>query len=261
MQFIDSHAHLDFDQYDQDRDELLKRAGDASVEYMIQIAMGPDRAKVEKCHQIALSKPNIFMAVGIHPHDADQFSDDALKLVDEFSGAEKVLAIGEIGLDYYYENSSKENQKQCFSRIMDLAINRKMPVCIHTRDAFDDTLSLTQEKNIFEKVGGVIHCFTGTAKQAEQFINIGAYISFSGVVTFKKAEEIKEAARTVPLENMLIETDSPFLAPTPYRGKRNEPSYVVEVAKTIAAIKGCSVEEVASATTANAKKLFRIPSH
>ena len=140
---------------------------------------------------------------------------------------------------------------------MDLAVIMNLPISIHTRDAFDDTYALTKQKDIFKKVGGVIHCFTGTADQAAKFVELGAYISFSGVITFKNTEDLQKAVRDVPLNRILIETDSPFLAPIPYRGKRNEPAYVVEVAKTIAAIKGISLDEVALATTTNAKKLFK----
>lgn len=255
--FIDSHAHLDFDQYDVDREEMIQRAKDIGVTNILQIAMGPSNEKIARCYSLVQQYSHMRMAVGLHPHDADKYTPEVHDLISSYSTKDKVAAIGEIGLDYYYENSNRENQKNCFSRLMDLAIEKKLPICVHTRDAFDDTYALAKEKNIFKKTGGVIHCFTGTEDQAKQFVELGAYISFSGVVTFKNTEELRRAVQSVPMNRMLIETDAPFLAPIPYRGKRNEPSYMIETAKTIAAIKGISLDEVAQATTTNAKQLFK----
>ncbi len=255
--FVDSHAHLDFDQYDADRNETYDRAKKAGVENILQIAMGPSEEKIVNCYALVKKHEHMRMAVGLHPHDADKYDEEVYHLILTYASKEKVSAIGEIGLDYYYENSNRENQKKCFSELMDLAVIMNLPISIHTRDAFDDTYALVKEKDIFKKVGGVIHCFTGTKDQAEKFVELGAYISFSGVVTFKNTEELQQAVKAVPLDRILIETDSPFLAPIPYRGKRNEPAYVVEVAKTIAAIKGISVDEVGNQTTTNARKLFK----
>lgn len=257
MEFVDSHAHLDYDKYDEDREEMLIRADQAGIKNILQIAMGPSEEKIVQCYALVKKHAHMRMAVGIHPHDADKFNDDVYHTVLTYASKEKVSAIGEIGLDYYYENSNRENQKNCFSQLMDLAVIMNLPICIHTRDAFDDTFSLVKEKDIFNKVGGVIHCFTGTEDQAKKFVELGAYISFSGVVTFKNTEELQRAVKALPLERILIETDAPFLAPIPYRGQRNEPAYVVEVAKTIAAIKGLSLEEVAKITTVNARRLFK----
>lgn len=257
MEFVDSHAHLDFDKYDEDRPEVLKRAHDAGVRNILQIAMGPSEEKIVRCYTLVKQNEHMRMAVGLHPHDADQYNEDVYHLILTYASKEKVSAIGEIGLDYYYENSNRENQKKCFSELIDLAIIMNLPISVHTRDAFDDTYAITKEKDIFRKMGGVIHCFTGTEDQAKKFVELGAYISFSGVVTFKNTEELQRAVQAVPMERLLIETDAPFLAPIPYRGKRNEPAYVVETAKTIAAIKGVSLEEIAKTTTANARKLFK----
>ena len=254
---IDSHAHLDFDQYDVDRSEMLKRAKDAGVENILQIAMGPSHEKIERCYSLVQQHDYMRMAVGLHPHDADHYTQTVHDLISTYADKERVNAIGEIGLDYYYENSNRDNQKNCFSKLMDLAIEKKLPICVHTRDAFDDTYALAKEKDIFRKTGGVIHCFTGTEEQAIKFVELGAYISFSGVVTFKNTEELRRAVKSVPMDRLLVETDAPFLAPTPYRGKRNEPSYMVETAKTVAAVKGLSLEDVAQATTSNAKSLFK----
>lgn len=255
--FIDSHAHLDFDQYDADRKEMIQRAKDVGVHNVLQIAMGPSDEKIARCYSLVQEYDHMRMAVGLHPHDADKYTSEVHELISSYANKEKVAAIGEIGLDYYYENSNRENQKNCFSKLMDLALEKNLPICIHTRDAFDDTYELVKQKDIFRKVGGVIHCFTGTEDQAKKFVELGAYISFSGVVTFKNTEELRRAVASVPMSHMLVETDAPFLAPIPYRGKRNEPSYMIETAKTIAAIKGISLDEVAQATTANAKKLFK----
>lgn len=257
LEFVDSHAHLDYDKYDTDRPEMLARAYQAGVKNIMQIAMGPSVEKIERCHSMVMEHAYMRMAVGIHPHDADQYNPEVYKLIQTYASKKRVSAIGEIGLDYYYENSNRENQKKCFSDLVDLAIEMNLPISVHTRDAFEDTYAIAKEKNVFQKVGGVIHCFTGTEEQAKQFVELGAYISFSGVITFKNTEEIQRAVKAVPLEKMLIETDAPFLAPTPYRGKRNEPAYVVETAKTVASIKGISLEEVAKATTSNARKLFK----
>ena len=255
--FIDSHAHLDFEQYTPDLSEVFERASSVGVQHILQIAMGPTEERIKKCYDIVQQHHQIKMAVGLHPHDADQYSTEVYELIKNYAQKDRVVAIGEIGLDYYYENSNRENQKNCFLKLIDLALELHLPICIHTRDAFDDTYEIVRQKDIFHKTGGVIHCFTGTEDQAKQFVAMGAYISFSGVVTFKNTQELQRAAMSVPLENMLIETDCPFLAPVPHRGKRNEPSFVVETAKTIARIKGCSVDEVASKTTENAKKLFK----
>lgn len=256
--FIDSHAHIDFDKFDEDRIDVVKRASQAGVNHIIQIALGPDLEKYKRAYKIVEDNPNYYMAAGLHPHDADHYSEAVKETIVEYLQKDRVVALGEIGLDYYYDNSDRENQKTCFSSLIDVAIENNKPICIHTRDAYDDTFKLTKEKNIFTKTGGVIHCFTGNAEQAQGFLNLGAYISFSGVVTFNKATDVQEAAKIVPLEKMLIETDCPFLAPTPYRGKRNEPAYVVEVAKMIATLKGVSTEEVAKHTTQNCKTLFGI---
>lgn len=255
--FIDSHAHMDFEQYDNDLNDTLERAASAGIRNILQIAMGPTEQRLEKCYRIVQTHSNMRMAVGLHPHEADHFSQEVYHLIKNYAQKEKIAAIGEIGLDYYYENSDRDNQKKSFSAFMDLALELFLPICVHTRDAFEDTYTLAQQKNIFRTVGGVIHCFTGTKTEAEKFLELGAHISFSGVVTFKNTTELHKAVEAVPLEKMLIETDSPFLAPIPYRGKRNEPAYVVETAKTIASIKGCSVDEVAFATSLNAQKLFK----
>lgn len=255
---IDTHAHIDYKDFDSDRDQIIERAKQAGVHSLIQIALGPDTEKIEKAYQLIQNHPSFYMAVGLHPHDADQYTPEIHEVIRSYLQMTRVVALGEIGLDYHYDNSERGNQRNCFSSLMDLAIEEKKPICIHTREAFDDTLGLTQQKDIFQKVGGVIHCFTGNASQAKAFLDLGAFISFSGIVTFPKATEIQDAVKVVPLDRILIETDCPFLAPVPYRGKRNEPSFLTEVAKTVASLKGISVNELAQITSNNAKGLFRL---
>jgi TatD DNase family protein len=256
---IDSHAHVDFDRFDTDRDAVMARAQDLGVKHLIQIAMGPEVENFERGYAIVETYPHCFMAAGMHPHDADAFTPEVSDIIRTYLQKPKVVALGEIGLDYYYDHSDRQAQRDCFATLMDVAIEENKPICVHTRDAFEDTVALTQASQIFQKSGGVIHCFTGNKDQARAFIDQGAYISFSGVVTFPKAVEVQEAAKFVPLDRMLVETDCPFLAPVPHRGKRNEPAYVVETAKTIAALKGISLEEVASATFQNTQDAFNLP--
>ncbi|MCB1197413.1 MAG: TatD family hydrolase [Deltaproteobacteria bacterium] len=255
---IDSHAHIDFESFDEDRLQVIERAQQAGVKHIIQIALGPEEEKFARAYQVVTNNPQYFMAAGLHPHDADHFTSAVQESIIQYLQKERVVALGEIGLDYCYDHSDRNNQKKCFDTLMEVAIKHDKPICIHTRDAHDDTVALTQNQDIFAQAGGVIHCFTGSKDQVKDYLNLGAYISFSGVVTFKKAVDLQEAAKYVPLDRMLIETDCPFLAPTPYRGKRNEPAYVIEVAKTIAMLKGISLEEVAQASFANTNKVFKL---
>jgi TatD DNase family protein len=257
MFLTDSHAHIDYDSYDTDRDEMLGRAQSTGVQRILNIALGPESEKFEKAFSLFELSKDISIAVGVHPHDAGKMDEDAYNKFKAYAARSGVSALGEIGLDYYYENSPREAQVKWFGRFLDLALELKLPVTIHSRDAFDDTYEAVSKRDIFRKVGGVLHCFTGTAEEAKKFLDLGAYISFSGIITFKKAEELRQTAKSVPIEKMLIETDAPFLTPDPYRGKRNEPAYVLRVAETIAALKGLSVEEVAKITSENAARLFR----
>ncbi len=258
LSFTDSHAHVDMEPFDADRDGVISCAREASVDTIVNIALGPEKEKIERAYRLTQATNGMFMAAGVHPHDAAKMDDATPDYLREIASRPKVVAIGEIGLDYFYEHSPRETQRKVFGCLLDLALEMKKPVSIHSRDAFDDTYSLVRDRNLFRTVGGVLHCFTGTAKEAEAFLAEGAYISFSGIITFKKAENVREAARVVPLERMLIETDAPFLAPEPHRGKRNEPAFVVRVAETIAALKGLLVSDIAHATTINAKSLFGI---
>jgi TatD DNase family protein len=262
--FVDSHAHLDVPNYDADRAEVIARARAAGVALMLEIA-GSDIGKGSLPNGLKLAEEHsfIYAAVGLHPHEASLYDQQLEQELLAAAQHEKVIGWGEIGLDYHYDHSPREVQRRVFVRQLELALQSSLPVIIHTREAEDDTIALLQEHWAARggvESGGVIHCFTGTQKLAEAALALGFYISFSGVVTFKAAEELRTVARAVPMERLLIETDCPFLAPIPYRGKRNEPAFVVETAKKLAELKGVSVEELACATTENFKRLFKLPS-
>ncbi len=262
--FIDSHAHLDTPNYDADRAEVIARAQAAGVEMFLEIA-GSDIGKGSLPNGLKLAEDHAFIyaAVGLHPHEASLFNDALEAELIQAARHEKVIGWGEIGLDYHYDNSPREVQREVFARQLELALAEKLPAIIHTREADDDTVAILQ-KHWAERggaeIGGIIHCFTGTQALADATLAMGFHISFSGVVTFKAAEELRSVARTVPMERLLIETDCPFLAPVPYRGKRNEPAYVIETAKKLAELRDLSVEKIAKVTTANFKRLFGLAS-
>lgn len=260
--FIDSHAHLDVPNYDADRAEVIARARAAGVELMLEIA-GSDVGKgsLEPGLKLAEEHDFIYAAVGLHPHEASLYDEKLEKILLESSFRPKVIGWGEIGLDYYYDNSPRDVQQRVFRRQLQLALKRQLPVIIHTRDAEDDTISILREDWAIlggAKIGGIIHCFTGTQKLADAAIEMGFHISFSGVLTFKTAEELRLVARSVPMEKLLIETDCPFLAPVPHRGRRNEPAFVIETAKKLAELKLSSLEEIASVTSDNFRRLFNL---
>ncbi len=258
--FIDSHAHLDTPNYDADRAEVIARAQAAGVELFLEIA-GSDVGKGSLPHGLKLAEDHAFIyaAVGLHPHEASLFDDELEATLINAARHAKVIGWGEIGLDYHYNHSPRSVQREVFARQLELALAEKLPVIIHTREADDDTIAILQQHWADKGgsgMGGIIHCFTGTQALADAALAMGFHISFSGVVTFKAADELRAVALTVPSDRLLIETDCPFLAPIPYRGKRNEPAYVVETAKQLATLRGVSVEEIAQVTTTNFKRLF-----
>jgi TatD DNase family protein len=256
MAFIDSHAHLDLPEFNRDRDETIQRAQENEVEKIITIGIG-----IKECREalkIAGSYPFIYAAIGIHPHNAKTLDLKTLDFLEKNSSNKNVVALGEMGLDFYRNLSPKEDQIRCFRAQLDLARSLKLPVIIHDREAHKQTLSILREENARE-TGGVLHCFSGDIKMAFSCMDMGFYISIPGTVTFKNAKTLHEVVGKVPLDSLLIETDAPFLAPVPFRGKRNEPAYVKWVAERIARIKNVSLEEVAHATTQNAKNLFSLP--
>lgn len=261
--FIDSHAHLDMPNYDADRAEVIARARAAGVEMMLEIA-GSDVGKgsLEPGLKLAEEHSFIYAAVGLHPHEASLYDDTLEQTLLAFSHRPKVIGWGEIGLDYYYDNSPRDVQQRVFRRQLELALERRVPVIIHTRDAEDDTIAILREswaEGGGLEIGGIIHCFTGTQKLADAALEMGFHISFSGVVTFKTAEELRAVARSVPMERLLIETDCPFLSPIPHRGKRNEPAFVIETARKLAELKGTGVEEIGRITSGNFRRLFKLP--
>ncbi len=263
--FIDSHAHLEMEQFDADRAAVLARAQQAGLSHILTIGSGSGPGSLDCAIKIAEKHPQypkIFATVGIHPHEAKLATDKDFRLMAELARHPKVIAWGEIGLDYYYDHSPRETQQAVFARQMAQAGHSKLPIVIHCRpsdnseNAWDETLEMLGRHWAPTKLGGILHCFTGSLAHARAAVEMGLLISFSGNVTFPKAANIREAAQQLPLDQILIETDSPYLAPVPNRGKRNEPGFVVKVAEKIAEIRGISVEEVAQATSRNFFRLF-----
>ena len=253
----DSHCHLDEDRFASDRDAVLARAIAAGVTTMITIgAGGPMRCNHEAV-ALAAAHPQIFATVGVHPHDASTATAEVLDEIERLAGQPKVVAIGETGLDYYYDNSPRPVQQQAFRRSVALARRLGLPVSVHLRDAYDEAARILREERVAE-VGGVIHCFSGGPAEARTFLDLGFHLSFSGILTFKTAEDIRAAARFAPLDRLLIETDAPFLAPVPCRGRRNEPALVLFTARALAELRGLSLDELAGLTRANTAALFRL---
>jgi TatD DNase family protein len=258
--FTDSHAHIDGPEFDADRGEVIERAHAAGVTTILNVGTGdPNSGVFERAVELGRNNPSIYTAVGTHPHDA-RFYDDAAeqKTKDLITGGERVDAWGEIGLDFHYDNSPRDVQIDVFRRQLRAARECDVPVIIHTREAENETIEILRTEYEGAERRGVFHCFTGSKELAQQAIELDFMISFSGIVTFRKAEDLRDIAKQIPLENLLIETDCPFLAPIPYRGKRNEPAYVVEVARCIAELRGLAIEEVAAVTTQNFKRFLDI---
>jgi TatD DNase family protein len=258
--FVDSHAHIDGPEFDADRDEVIQRARDAWVDLILNIGTGdPHSGALERTVDLASRNENIYAALGTHPHDARLFDDAAedkiRKLINDHS---RVIAWGEIGLDFHYDNSPREVQLDVFRRQLKSARELNVPVIIHTREAEAETIEALRTEWSGSGLPGVMHCFSGSQSLAEQAIDLGMLISFSGILTFKKADDLRAIARRVPLDRLLIETDCPYLTPVPYRGKRNEPAYVVEVARCLAELREMSIEEVGQLTSANFARVFRL---
>lgn len=250
---IDTHCHLEMDDFKDDRDSVIKRANDVGVNILITISS--DIESNLKAVTLSDRYDCVYSTVGLHPHDAKDFTDKFFSELIELSKKRKVVAIGEIGLDYHYNNSPREKQKEVFEKQLLLAKELKLPVVIHSREAKQDTLNILKLSGL---KSGVFHCFSGDYEMAKKVISMGFMISIAGPVTFKKASRLKEIAKYIPDENLLIETDAPYLAPEPFRGKRNEPSFLIHTAKTIAELRGVSLEDIARITTLNAKRLFNI---
>ena len=254
---IDSHAHIQGEEYADERDAIVARAREAGVDKIIAVGGAGDMSSNTDAIALAASFPNIYATVGMHPHDAKDVGAEGLKKLRELAAHPKVVAVGETGLDYYYSHSPHDVQRRVFSQFIHMARQKDLPIVVHERDAATDAAELLSAEG-GGSLRGVIHCFTGTYEAACAYLDLGFYLSFTGIITFKNAEPLREVVRRVPLEHILIETDSPFLTPVPHRGKRNEPAYVRWVAEMIARIKAISLEEVAETTTGNAAALFKI---
>jgi TatD DNase family protein len=258
LQLVDSHCHLDHQQFDADREAAIERALAAGVQRMLAIGTGDGPPDLEAGIRLA-DRYEVFSAtVGVHPHDAAKASGETFKRLAELLTHPKVAALGEIGLDYHYDFSPRETQRAVFIEQMRLARDAKKPIVIHTREAWDDTIALLRE-HWPARLGGIMHCFSGGPEQARQALDLGFYLSFGGIVTFPKALDVQEAARRAPADRILIETDAPYLAPVPRRGKRNEPAYIVETVRKLAELRGETVEAVAESTSANFNRLAPDP--
>lgn len=252
---FDTHVHLNADQFSEDLVEVIDRARKEGVGHMVVV--GFDRPTIEKAMELIKRYDFLYASIGWHPVDAIDMRDEDLDWIEELAKHPKVVALGEMGLDYHWDKSPKNVQKEVFRKQIRLAKRIKLPIVIHNREATADIIDVLREENAAE-VGGIMHCFSGSAETAKECLDLNFYISLGGPVTFKNARKPKEVAEAVPLERLLIETDCPYLAPHPYRGKRNEPAYVKLVAEQIASLKGLTYEEVANATTDNAKRIFGI---
>ena len=253
---IDSHCHLDSAEYDADRDAVIERALAAGVDYMMAIGTGNGPPDLEAGIRLAEKHPAFFATVGIHPHDAGKANAGDFKRISDLLAHPKVLAVGEIGLDYHYDFSPRDVQKSAFIQQMESAARAKKPIVIHTREAWDDTLTLIEQHWTPHGIGGIMHCFSGGPEEARRALDLGFYLSFGGIVTFPKALAVQEAAKSTPGDRILLETDAPYLAPVPKRGKRNEPSLMVHTARKVADLRGESYEGVCASTTANFRRLL-----
>ncbi len=259
--WIDTHAHVTAADYDEDRDAVIDSADAAAVKRVIAIGSGYGVSECAAAAQLAERDPRVFATAGVHPHDAREWTAATLGELRKWLARPRVVAIGECGLDYFYENSPRREQREVLAQQLRLARELHLPVVLHlrckTEDAYTDFLEIW-ERESQAALEGTVHCFTGSTSFAKHALELGLHISFSGILTFKRAEALRETARALPLDRLLVETDAPFLAPQSHRGKRNEPAYVVEVGECLAQLHGLSPEELARITTANAVRLFRL---
>ena len=253
---FESHAHYDDEAFDEDREELLNSMRENGIEYVVNVCAAADG--LEKTLELTEKYPFVYGAVGVHPDDAGKMNEEILQRIQEYCRLDKVVAVGEIGLDYYWDKESHEIQKKWFEAQMEVARSERLPFIIHSREAAQDTLTMMKGLRAAEMSCGVIHCFSYSKEMAKEYLDMGLYIGIGGVVTFKNAKKLKEVAEYAPLEQILLETDCPYLAPVPHRGKRNTSLNLPYVAEEIARIKGISCEEVVEVTCRNAKKMFGI---
>ena len=258
MELVDSHAHIDFPQFADDREAMLQRAREAGVQTLLAIGTGPGPEKLDASLPYAEQHDWIYTSIGIHPHEAKEATPQHFEDLARLAQHTKVIGWGEIGLDYFYDHSPRDVQATVFRTQMDLAHAAKLPIIIHCREAWDDCLALVEHHWKPTGLGGILHCFTGTLDHAKRGLDMGFLISFAGNSTYPKAQAIRDVAKELPLDRILIETDAPFLAPQAFRGKRNEPAYLVEVAKTLASVRNLPAEEIAATTASNFRRFFGI---
>jgi TatD DNase family protein len=253
IELFDSHAHLSREFFE-DIDEVIRRARQADVQEILTVGSSSRTTVMEEAIEVASTHEGVYAAIGIHPHEAESATDKTFAVLEKLVHHERVVAVGETGLDFHCNLSSRESQVEVFERQIALARAHGLPIVVHCRDAYEECLGILSEAS--SQVKGVIHCFTGDLETARRFVGLGFFVSIPGVVTFKNARALKETVKGFILERMLVETDSPYLAPEPMRGKRCEPAYVTNTARALASIKGLSLEDVARVTTLNARRLF-----
>jgi len=262
--FVDSHAHLETERFEADREQVIARAREAGIETILAIGSGTGPGSLDCAIRLAEQHDFIYATIGIHPHEAKLARDADFEEMAQLATRPKVIAWGEIGLDYFYDHSPRDIQRHVFLKQLEMAQAAKLPIVIHCRpssgsdDAWEDCLKLLHEHWVPSGLGGILHCFTGEWDHAKRALDMGFMISFAGNVTFPKGQQIRDAAKQVPLDRMLIETDSPFLAPVPHRGKRNEPSFVKEAARQIGEIRGQSMEDIGFQTANNFYRFFSL---
>lgn len=252
---FDSHAHYNDSKFNEDRDEVLKNLQNGNVAYVMNVA--DSMKSLKNVLEIAEKYPFVFASVGVHPEETGELTDEDMNTLLEYTKHPKVKAIGEIGLDYYWDSVERDVQKKWFCRQIDLAKQVNLPIIVHDRDAHGDTIDILKSENARD-VGGIVHCFSGSTEMARDVLNLGMYVGIGGTVTFKNARKIKEVAEYVPMEAIVLETDAPYLAPEPFRGKRNSSDLIKYVIEEISRIKGISKEEVEEITYKNAKRIYKI---
>lgn len=257
LDLVDTHSHINFDQFAGDFDEMLTRASDAGVRHIVVIGAGGSFESNESALELARQHDWLSATVGIHPHDAQSCDEGRLAILEEWARLDRVVAVGETGLDYHYDRSPRDVQRAAFRRFVQMARRVGKPVVVHSRDAEEQTIEILREEGA-EECGGIIHCFSGTETLARAALDLGFYLSFSGIVTFPGAKIVRAVAAAVPADRILVETDAPYLAPVPQRGKRNEPAFVEHTLRELARLRGVEPDEMARATTQNARRLLGV---
>ncbi len=258
LELIDSHAHLEFPQFDLDREEVLERARQAGIVTLLAIGSGTGPERLEAALPFAEAHPWIYATIGVHPHEARLAAEEHFEQLDRLAKHPRVVAWGEIGLDYHYDHSPRDVQQRVFRRQLEQARAARLPVVIHCREAWGDCLAVLEREWRSAGLGGVLHCFSGSLEEAKRGLNMGFLVSFAGNLTYPRAQGLRDVARELPLDCLLIETDSPFLPPQRHRGKRNEPVFIVEVAEALGNVRDLAAEEVGRATAGNFRRFFRL---